>query len=157
MSNYILDTNILVGYLRGAGYAKYVEKEYKVSTPPNISFISVVTIGESLSLSVQWKWGEDKTEALQELINKIPSIDINHPEIFDIYAEIDAYSQGKHPTKSLPQGMSSRNMGKNDIWIASTASVLNATLLTTDKNFEHLNNIFLKVIYISPKSNAGES
>jgi tRNA(fMet)-specific endonuclease VapC len=33
---------------------------------------------------------------------------------------------------------SARNMGKNDIWIAATARVLGATLLTTDKDFNHL-------------------
>jgi predicted nucleic acid-binding protein len=47
--------------------------------------------------------------------------------------------------------MSSRNMGKNDIWIAATASVLNATLVTTDADFDHLNGVFLTVAYIDPR------
>jgi predicted nucleic acid-binding protein len=42
-------------------------------------------------------------------------------------------------------------MGKNDIWIAATASVLNATLLTTDGDFAHLNSVFLSVIQIDQK------
>ena len=42
-------------------------------------------------------------------------------------------------------------MGKNDIWIAATASVLKSTLITTDKDFDHLNNRFLEVVYIDPK------
>lgn len=33
-------------------------------------------------------------------------------------------------------------MGKNDLWIAATASVANVTLLTTDKDF---NNSYFKV------------
>ncbi len=41
--------------------------------------------------------------------------------------------------------MSARNMGKNDIWIAATASVLDATLLTTDKDFNHLDGEFFQV------------
>ena len=49
-------------------------------------------------------------------------------------------------------GMSSRNMGKNDLWIAAAASVLNAKLLTTDKDFDHLNEEFLEIIYIDPKA-----
>lgn len=49
-------------------------------------------------------------------------------------------------------GMSSRNMGKNDLWIAAAASVLNAKLLTTDKDFDHLNEEFLEVIYIDHKA-----
>lgn len=44
--------------------------------------------------------------------------------------------------------MTSRNMGKNDLWIAATASVTNATLITTDKDFYHLNNTYLKLTII---------
>ena len=39
-------------------------------------------------------------------------------------------------------------MGKNDVWIAATASVLDATLLTTDNDFDHLNKEFLTVAKI---------
>ena len=68
------------------------------------------------------------------------------------YAEIDAFSQGRHVERKLPGGMSSRNMGKNDLWIAATASVLNAKLLTTDRDFDHLHQEFLEVIYIDPRA-----
>jgi predicted nucleic acid-binding protein len=47
--------------------------------------------------------------------------------------------------------MTARNMGKNDLWIAATASVQSATLITTDKDFDHLNGVFLPVIYVDPK------
>ena len=59
------------------------------------------------------------------------------------YAEIDAFSQGK--LKDRPLSISARNMGKNDLWIAATASILNATLLTTDLDFNHLHNVFLNL------------
>ena len=36
-------------------------------------------------------------------------------------------------------------MEKNDLWIAATASVLDASLLTTDSDFEHLHDEFLVV------------
>ena len=62
------------------------------------------------------------------------------------YAEIDAFSQGK--LKDRPLSISARNMGKNDLWIAATASILNATLLTTDLDFNHLHNVFLNLEYI---------
>jgi predicted nucleic acid-binding protein len=42
-------------------------------------------------------------------------------------------------------------MGKNDIWIAATASVVNAILMTTDTDFDHLNGVFLSVVYIDPR------
>lgn len=34
-------------------------------------------------------------------------------------------------------------MGKNDLWIAATASVLKTKLLTTDMDFDHLDGVFL--------------
>jgi predicted nucleic acid-binding protein len=36
-------------------------------------------------------------------------------------------------------------MGKNDIWIAATAKVADATLLSIDNDFNHLNKTFIKV------------
>ncbi len=39
--------------------------------------------------------------------------------------------------------MSARNMGKNDLWIAATAHILGAKLLTTDGDFNHLDGVFL--------------
>jgi len=67
---------------------------------------------------------------------------ISYSGIYEAYADIDAYSQSNHPTLSLPQGMTARNMGKNDLWIAATAHILRATLVTTDKDFDHLQHFF---------------
>ena len=47
--------------------------------------------------------------------------------------------------------MSARNMGKNDIWIAATAAVIGAKLITIDNDFDHLNGAFLEVIKIDNK------
>ena len=65
------------------------------------------------------------------------------------YADIDAFSQRNHPTMQLSG--SARKMSKNDLWIAATASVFEATLLTTDSDFDHLHNIFFNVEYINPE------
>jgi PIN domain. len=150
MTSYVMDTGILLGYIRGAGYASYVESRFAVSEPPNIALISVITVGEIYSLALQFNWGEDKKKKLNEIIQKIPTIDINSRQILKRYAEIDAYSQGKHASKKLPPSITARNMGKNDIWIAATGSVLKALLLTTDHDFDHLNGVFLEVRYIDP-------
>jgi tRNA(fMet)-specific endonuclease VapC len=42
-------------------------------------------------------------------------------------------------------------MGKNDLWIAATASLLNLTFVTTDKDFNHLHNHFLNLRNINPE------
>lgn len=155
MASYLLDTGILVGYVRGAGYAAYVEKKYQVSQPPNLALISIVSKGEILSLGMQFGWGAAKIASLEQLLRRFPFVDINQQQIIEQYAEIDAYSQAKHPTRKLP--MSPRNMGKNDLWIAATASVLNATLLTTDHHFDHLNGVFLDVLYIDQSLKAADA
>jgi tRNA(fMet)-specific endonuclease VapC len=154
MATYILDTGMLVGYVRGAGFAEYAEKKYAASQPPNIPIVSIVSKGEIYSLAIQFNWGESKRQELDALLRRIPAVDINHDRIIHRYAEIDAYSQGKLPNKPLPSGLSSRNTGKNDLWIAATGSVLNATLLTTDHDFEHLNGVFLNVAFIDQKLTA---
>ena len=43
-------------------------------------------------------------------------------------------------------------MGKNDLWIAATAMATGATLLTTDKDFDHLDPTFLTRDWIDPTS-----
>ncbi len=156
MSTYLLDTGLLLGYIRGAGFADYVERRYALSQPPNVQLVSAVSKGEIYSLAIQFSWGAQKTQELDALLRRIPSVDINTDRIIHRYAEIDAYSQGKDRTKSLPNGMSSRNMGKNDIWIAATSSILNATLLTTDNGFDHLNDVFLDVVYVDQKLTAAD-
>ena len=75
------------------------------------------------------------------LCNELLITDINSQDLIERYAEIDAFSQGK--LLDRPLNMTSRNMGKNDLWVAATASVLDATLLTTDLDFNHLHNEFL--------------
>jgi len=36
-------------------------------------------------------------------------------------------------------------MGKNDLWIAATAKVADAILITIDSDFNHLNGKFIQV------------
>lgn len=141
--------------MRGASYAAYVEKKYQVSQPPNLALIAVVSKGEMLSLGMQFGWGTAKMASLDELLRRFPFVDIDQQQIIERYAEIDGYSQGKHPTKKLP--ISPRNMGKNDLWIAATASVLRATLLTTDHHFDHLNSVFVDVVYIDQALKAADA
>jgi predicted nucleic acid-binding protein len=41
-------------------------------------------------------------------------------------------------------------MGKNDLWIAASASLAGATLITTDKDFDHLHGKFVEVVWLDP-------
>ena len=84
-------------------------------------------------------------------------VDINDEKIIQRYAEIDAYSLNRDRMRPLPAGQTARVMGKNDLWIAATASVLNAKLLTTDHDFDHLDSVFLTVVYVDQKLTAADA
>lgn len=149
MRKFLLDTGIVLGYARSAGYAEDVDKKFDIFA--NTPLVSVVSKGEIYALAIQRNWGSNKLKLLDELLRKLPVVDINDDQLIKRYAEIDAYSLGKNSAKPLPKGHTARPMGKNDLWIAATASVVKAALLTTDHDFDHLNTTFLEVVYIDPK------
>lgn len=138
---YLLDTNILMHLIRQDTIGKHIRKNYPLFDPANRAYISIVSIGEIESLAIQNRWGDSRKAALVSLLDNFIITDIKHPEMTSRYAEIDAFSQGKLPEKALPT--SARNMGKNDLWIAATASVLGAKLLSSDADFDHLNGQFV--------------
>lgn len=151
MRKFLLDTGIVLGYVRAAGYAAYVDKRFDVFAHKNISLVSVVSKGEMYSLMIQFGWGPKKLNVFSDLLGKLPVVDINYDQIIRRYADIDAYSLDRNSERPLPKGQPAQQMGKNDLWIGATASVLEATLITTDHDFDHLNAVFLDVVYIDMK------
>lgn len=147
---YLLDTNILIAYLREPNSTQsFVDKSFAPLDFPNEVIISVVSVGETKAIALMNRWGKRRIEKIGQLLTQVIVADINSEEIVDRYAEIDAFSQGR--LENTISSFSARNMGKNDLWIAATASVLNATLLTTDSDFDHLDNEFLSVAKIDLK------
>ena len=145
--NYLLDTNIILIYLRDKESRHKIEKKYDPFGLSNNPIISVVTVGEIKSIARRNQWGKKRMALLDEILNSLIIADINSEDVINAYAEIDAFSQGKIIEK--PLGKSARNMGKNDLWIAATANIIQATLLTTDKDFKHLHEVFFQVITIT--------
>jgi tRNA(fMet)-specific endonuclease VapC len=148
VAKYLFDTSILLHYVRGSTLALHIDNQFSPSVLPNYSVVSVVSIGEIYSLSYRLKWGPQKQDTLQKLLYSIPAVDINQSTIINRFAEVDAFRYGKHPEKPLPPGESAKTIGDNDLWITSTASILKATLLTTDKDFLVFNKVFLDVVYL---------
>ena len=139
--NYLLDTNIVLLMLRERNFESRIMQTY--FQRQQTVLLSVVSLGELRALGIRNSWGLNKYKLLANLVNKLLIIDIHAEDIIQRYAEIDAYSQGKLPNQI--SNFTARNMGKNDLWIAATASVLGATLLTTDNDFLHLHPTFLVV------------
>lgn len=140
---YFFDTNILLVYLRKEPVVSLIENQFSPFSSKNVPIISVVSIGEMESLALRNDWGTKRKKLLDDFFDQFIVSDIHAKEVIQNYAEIEAYSQNKHPLKKRMG--SSITMGKNDLWIAASASVLDATLLTMDKDFVHLNGEFLKV------------
>lgn len=127
----IYDTNLLIGHIR------------KRSLPPAQTVIPIVVVGELEAFSLKADWGAQKIDFMRYLIDRYPIADIEY-DIIPVYAQIDAFSQGKLQTAPLKS--SARNMGKNDIWIAATALYLDMELHTTDNDFDHLPALGLRLV-----------
>lgn len=138
---YLFDTNILLHFLRDSQFSRKLEAQFDPFGQKNTLLLSVVSEGEIRSIALQRRWGIKKIQKLETYLLEFGIIPIRSQDIIQRYAEIDAYSQGNLDNK--PIGQSSRNMGKNDLWIAATASVLGARILTTDRDFDHLATVYL--------------
>jgi predicted nucleic acid-binding protein len=95
----------------------------------------------------------EKVEVLKKLLDQFRIVDVggHNDELLNAYAEIDAYSLKQYPTRILPGP--AQPMSKNDMWIAATAFATNATLLTTDGKFLHLNGEFINIKFYHPSLN----
>lgn len=138
---YLLDTNILVAFIRANLLGQWIEATYQLTAASLVPLICVVTEGEMHSLAKQFGWGANKVSQVDQLLSRFVSINLDFPNLIDTYAQIDDFSRRNGVT-----------MGKNDVWIAATAAVTGATLLTTDQDFDHLDPKFLTRDYINPAS-----
>lgn len=125
--DYILDTNILVVYIRDNDVSKAIEEDLELFNDNNRLVISAVSVAEIKSIAMQNKWGGKKIKKLDEILESFIIVHDITGEMITAYTEIDAYSQGRHP--SVGSSHSSKNMGKNDLWIAATAKVYDCTLI----------------------------
>ena len=129
----VFDTNLIIHHIR------------RQQPLPSQVIIPMVVVGELKAFALKSDWGYQKVTFLQSLIDYYPLVEVSL-ELSGLYAEIDAYSQGKLSNRPLPDGLSSRNMGKNDLWIAATALYFDFPLHTTDHDFDHLSAYGLRLV-----------
>ncbi len=146
MKTYVLDTNVLIHFIRQSDTWKKIHQQY--APLANNSYLSFVTVAEAISFAIRLEWDKTGREAIQDIINSLTVIHSSE-NLTDYYVDIASFSQGIHSTLKLPKNVSARNMGENDIWIAATTkSIEGAELITTDRDFEHLDGIFFGVNYV---------
>ena len=129
----LLDTNVIL---------KYIRANQPLSGQ---TLLSVIVAAELEVLAARANWGASKKEYLQRMQDKFPPIEITGA-LIPAYTFIELYSQGKLPEQPLEGGLSARNMGGNDLWIAATALYFDVELHTADGDFDHLLPIGLQII-----------
>lgn len=136
---YLLDTNILIHFVRADAVWASVRQRYSLFAIEPKPLISVVTAGELRSFAYQRQWGPARVEQMEFCLGYFDEVFIDARPLVDAYAVIDAHLQNR--------GVS---LGKNDLWIAATAVVTGARLLTTDRDFDPLDPAFLSRDWIDP-------
>lgn len=144
---YVFDTNIVLMSILNKQFDAFIKERYRSSN--NDLILSAVSQGELEALAKKRRWGANKVIMLRKVLEAFIIYPVKVQAVIDSYAQIDAFSQGKLLNEKLPEGMSARNMGKNDLWIAATTSVNQATLVTRDQDFDHLNPRMINIELIS--------
>lgn len=133
----VLDTNILVHWMRGKDAGLRLRRDYELGARRPRPIVPVVVKAELKSFALQRKWGDVKQAAVDDVLRQLPVADISSEPVIQAYARLDFESREV-----------GRRMGKNDLWIAAVACVQGGTILTTDKDFDHLHPDLVRVEYV---------
>ena len=136
---YLLDTKILVHYVRGDEVWARVRAGYDLFNRNPKPVLSIVTAGELRSIAIQRRWGDAKRGQVEFCLSYFRQLPIDTDSLVNTYATFDAELKA-----------SGHRLGKNDLWIAATAFGLNARLLTTDRDFDPLDGVFIARDWIDP-------
>jgi predicted nucleic acid-binding protein len=137
---FLLDTNILIHLVRSNRLGEVIDSRFHLRARSERPLVCVVTVGEVLALAKKRNWGSSKISLLKGLLQQFILLDINSEEVLSTYADIDFHLR-----------KSGRPIEQNDMWIAATAAVAQAHLLTTDKDFDPLYPTFLDRTWIDPQ------
>jgi tRNA(fMet)-specific endonuclease VapC len=132
----LLNTDVLVHLIRRDATGERIREVYEPLLIQPLPRVSAVSGGEIRSLAYQWGWGASKRAQMDFLLGYFDRVPITR-EIEEAYAVLDSYSLGL--------GV---RMGKNDLWIAATAHVDHAHLLTEERDFDHLHPDFVLVEFV---------
>jgi tRNA(fMet)-specific endonuclease VapC len=144
----LYDTNVIIYITADSSRVQRVRSF--VNPNKQAEYMSLVSFAELRSFAFQRKWEAKRLERLEAIVAEILIINLDLEEIIEKYIEIDSFSRNMHPNYSPIK--SPITMGKNDLWIASTACFYNLEFITTDKDFNHLGGQFINLNKIDKKS-----
>ncbi|MEX1230963.1 MAG: type II toxin-antitoxin system VapC family toxin [Planctomycetaceae bacterium] len=133
----ILDTSIVVDVAKNNRSGQAILDAYPLTSRSDRPLISVITMGEILGIAKIQTWTSAKIDSLHELLSEFVKLDLT-TDVVEAYAELVSLCRTRNHT-----------MGQqNDMWIAATAKVAGAVLLTGDSGFKWLNSLFIRVEYV---------
>lgn len=155
---FLLDTGMLVGFVRKAPWYLWAKSEFNLGGPEATVFTSVICQGEILALAEKLDWGTNRKNDLKKIMSDFSALDIGKQPVLNAYAMIDAWTRGcdTHPDQ-LPPPKSVLPMAQNDLWIAATAYESKATLISTDKGFNRLKDVWIDFVYVDQKMRLQEN
>jgi tRNA(fMet)-specific endonuclease VapC len=140
---YLLDTNILIHFVRADQVWAQIRSRYQLLAADPKPLISIVSAGELRSFAYYHRWGDAKRNQMEYILGYFDEVPINSAAIVETYAVIDSHFQ-----------LQGHAPGKNDLWIAATAHVMGATLLTTDRDFDVMTPMFFTRDWVDPNTSA---
>jgi tRNA(fMet)-specific endonuclease VapC len=142
---FLLDTNIFLHFARFDELSRQIRDRYTLFSGETQPLTCLVSVGEIRSLALQLNWGANRLLGLAALLKSVGIVSLDQDGLVDAYSEMDDYSR-----------RNGRPRGQNDLWIAAAARVTGATLLTTDRDFDHLHALFIEREWINPERDPRE-
>ena len=137
----LFDTGPLLLLSRQQAAATHLLQRYPLMNSGILPIVSVVSLAELKGFAVRQSWGQRRLTWLRSLHTLVNVIPIDRGPLVDEYVTL------------LNRQQNHRQMlGIHDTWIASTAKVLNATLVTVDSGFRKLDANYLSVDLIDRHS-----
>ena len=153
MSNFVLDTNIVLHYTRiNSSVAKQVEDDYGIRGSRLRPMVCVVTLGEIRAFAQGWP--KSRVDALEVVLSEMLVIDIGRDDVLAEYARLHKFS--KDGKDLAPKGEKGKNISHNDLWIAAAAKAVGASVLTTDADLLRLPAGTVGVVKVNAQSGITE-
>lgn len=133
----LLDTSVLIHLARNDATGEAVEEQHALSDRRERLLLSSIVEGEVLGFALWRGWGPARMSRLGGMFDQLTRVDAGHPGIVSAYAQLFAIGR----RLGAP-------CGQNDLWIAATAKVANAVLLTCDRDFDWLHPSHIERVYV---------
>jgi tRNA(fMet)-specific endonuclease VapC len=138
-----LDTSVLLNLNRGQALGRAIDQRFGLRAGFHRHIVWIVSHGELQALAARNLWGDQRRGVLMAALQELVTVNL------DSSALVDAYVLVEEACRKASGG--ERKMGQNDMWIAATALYASQPLITTDKDFDHLDGRLIGVHWVDPR------